>query len=408
MYAQLTITPTTARRLAITKQRLAGPLPKRPDKETIYQVIQALGCLQLDPISAVARSHLLVLWSRLGQYDRGLLDTLLWEEKRLFEYWAHCASIVLTEDYPLHLERMNAYRAGKEEAITWLQSNGTLVAEILAAIDANGPLSTQHFADSTPTTAWYSSGWTSGRTINRVFDYLWLQGDIMVARRTGTGRLWARTAQHLPPWTPREPLDPHMMVRTAAQRSLRTLGVARPNHIRQHFIRGRYPELPAILAELMAEDMIIPVAISGEGATLPGPWYVHRDDLPLLEALAAGEAWQPRTTLLSPFDNLICDRARTELLFDFTYRVEIYVPPAQRTFGYYVLPILHGDRLIGRIDPIFDRKAQQLVINTVYTEEGAPHTKTVGRAVTKAIAELAAFVGARDIVYRTALPTGWV
>ena len=118
-------------------------------------------------------------------------------------------------------------------------------------------------------------------------------------------------------------------------------------------------------------------------------------------------AWGPRTTLLSPFDNLICDRKRTKLLFDFEFTIEIYVPKEKRRWGYYVLPILHGDRLIGRIDPTMDRANGRLTVNAIYAEPGAPEGVRVGRAVAKAIAELGTFLGAQELVYNSAPPAGW-
>ena len=128
--------------------------------------------------------------------------------------------------------------------------------------------------------------------------------------------------------------------------------------------------------------------------------------MPLLDRLEADE-WQPRTTLLSPFDNLICDRERTEQLFSFRFRIEIYVPKAKREYGYYVLPILHGDRLIGRIDPKMDRKASRLDINAVYAESGAPMTVEVARSVNDSVQSLAEFLGAREITYASRVPVGW-
>ena len=129
----------------------------------------------------------------------------------------------------------------------------------------------------------------------------------------------------------------------------------------------------------------------------------------LLERLISHpDAWQPRTTLLSPFDNLICDRSRTELLFDFKFRIEIYVPKAKRQYGYYVLPILHGDRLIGRIDPKMDRKQGRLTINAVYAEPDAPQTHDVAQAIAGAIQELGCFLGAKEIDYsRENIPAAW-
>jgi len=161
-----------------------------------------------------------------------------------------------------------------------------------------------------------------------------------------------------------------------------------------------------VLAELERTKTIIPVSISNGSTTWPGQWYIHAEDLPLLERLQAGE-WQPRTTLLSPFDNLIIDRDRTELMWDFYFRIEIYVPKAKREYGYYVLPILHGDRFVGRIDPKMDRKSGTLHVNAVYAEPDAPQDKSTGQAVAQAIAELAQFLQAKKINYGDNIPSGW-
>ncbi|HEX7592627.1 MAG TPA: crosslink repair DNA glycosylase YcaQ family protein, partial [Anaerolineae bacterium] len=191
----------------------------------------------------------------------------------------------------------------------------------------------------------------------------------------------------------------------AAEQSLRALGVATPRQIERHYTRGRYPGLQNVLAELEAESRIERVQIidAKRSAAWRGDWFIHTDDVPLLDKLARD--WQPRTTLLSPFDNLICDRARTRGLFDFDYTIEIYVPAAQRKYGYYVLPILRGDRLIGRIDPTMDRANQRLTINAVYAERDAP--KSAARAIADAVEDLAAFLGAKEIVYTRRVPAAW-
>jgi len=196
------------------------------------------------------------------------------------------------------------------------------------------------------------------------------------------------------------------VVYRAAQKSLRALGVGRVKDIQQHYTRGRYPDLPTVLNDLETDGRIHPAQIVEDGQPWPGTWYLHADDLPLLDRLTKGD-FQPRTTLLSPFDNLICDRARTEQLFNFDFRIEIYVPKDKRKFGYYVLPILHGDQLIGRIDPLFDRKHQRLHINATYAEPGAPMDKPTAAAIATAIENLAAFLGAADIAYSERVPKGW-
>ncbi len=400
----LIISPTLARRLALTRQRLAGPRPAA-DASGLMEVARDLGCLQLDPISVVARSHQLVLFSRVGPYELAHLDQLLWQERRLFEYWAHCASIVLTEDYPLHSRMMRAYPSGdsayRQRAREWIAQNQKLRRYILDRLRREGPLlSRQLEEDGLHPKAWVSTGWTSGRNISRMLDYLWISGKIMVAGRDGIQKRWDLAERVLPAWTPRDRLLEREVVRRAAQKSLRALGVATPRHIQQHFTRGRYPDLTRVLADLEAEGRVKRLEIRD----LPGPWYLHADDELLMTQLPAD--WQPRITLLSPFDNLICDRARTRQLFDFDYTMEIYVPAAKRKYGYYVLPILHGDRLIGRVDPAMDRERGALKVNAVYAEPDAP--RNVGRAVAGAIEDLAAFLGAGEILYNSRrVPAMW-
>jgi uncharacterized protein YcaQ len=188
---------------------------------------------------------------------------------------------------------------------------------------------------------------------------------------------------------------------------LHALGVAPEPHIRKHYIRGCYPELSAILRQLESEVLIERVKIVNlKGCRIwPGTWYIHADDLPLLERLAAGD-WEPRTTLLSPFDNLISDRRRTEQVFDFRYRFEFYTPKHKRKYGAYVLPILHGDRFIGRIDPKMDRKKEMLLIKAIYTESDSPMTTETTKAVSYAFEELGEFLDAKEIIYDNRVPDG--
>lgn len=406
-----TITIEDARRLVLVCQRLAGPVVTS-SVDGLYELINALGCLQLDPISVVARSHLLVLMSRVGDGPsiQSHLAQLLWQERRLFEYWAHCASIVCTADYPFFWPMMAEYGAGQGAWPTrlrqWVDENDLLRRQILERLRAEGPLAASAFNSGAVARGWLSTGWTSGRDVSRMLDYLWIKGEIMVEGRNGLHKRWDLTERCLPDWAPRHQLTETELVRQATERSLRALGVARPVHISRHFIRGRYPGLTRVLGELVRSGRIEPVNITADGHNLPGPWYVHGDHLARLDELIAGD-WQPRTTLLSPFDNLICDRQRTQQLFDFDFRIEIYTPKAKRRFGYYVLPILHGDRLIGRLDPAMDRARATLTIHTIHAEASAPADRSTARAVTRAIESLATGLGARTIEYGPGAVGGW-
>jgi uncharacterized protein len=399
-----TLDPTLTRRLVLSRQRLAGPPPVGPGPEAIMEVATDLASLQLDPISVVARSHQLVLWSRLGRYDLADLEGLLWRERRLFEYWAHAAAIVCTDDYPIHSLLMRRYPSARHAQLrAWLADNQALRRSILRQLRAGGPLPTRALEDRAATD-WRSSGWTQARNVDRMLDLLWTQGRIMVAGRQGQQRVWDLAERCLPPWAPTRRPPEREVVRLSAQRSLRALGVATARDIDRSFTAGRYPGLPSVLAGLQRSGQVEQVRLTANGAERPGPWFVHADDLPLLDRLESGD-WRPRTTLLSPFDNLIINRERTERLFGFSFRMEIYVPKAARRYGYYVLPILHGDRLIGRVDPALDRATGRLVVHAIHAEPDAP--ASAGPAVATALGELAGFVGATGLDLRQPPPEVW-
>jgi len=401
------ISPLIARRLAISCQRLSGRRPPA-DSDGILELVRHLGCLQLDPTAVVAPSHRLVLWSRLGSYDHAELEKLRWETRQLFEYWAHAASIVPTEDHPIHAQTMRSYARGdsawSRRFQRWIGENAALKRHVLGQLRRSGPLPARAFEDRS-TQPWRSGGWTSGRNVERVLAYLWITGTVVVAGRQAGTRYWDLSQRWLPAWTPKDRLSQAEVVRRAAQRSLRALGVAWPIDIQRHFIRDRYAGLPAILRDFERDGTLIPVAVRDGSAGWPGNWFIHAQDLPLLDRIEAGD-WQPRTTLLSPFDNLICDRQRTRLMFDFDFSIEIYVPADRRKYGYYALPILHGDRFIGRIDAAVVRKLNDFILRSIHSEDGTANRES-GAAAAKTIADLAGYLGAKTVTPAGAVPSGW-
>jgi uncharacterized protein len=288
----------------------------------------------------------------------------------------------------------------------WMTGEAAGLREaMLARFRDEGALPARAFEDKSKGDAG-TSGWTSGRNVSRMLQNLWHAGEIGVARREGIQRVWDLAERCLPDWTPRETWTPEQITQAAAQKAIRALGVAQPNHIKIHFTRGRYPEMPAALTKLVAEGKIEPVTIVHEGASLPGTWYLHTADVPLLERIQAGD-WQPRTMLLSPFDNLICDRKRLKQMFNFDYTIEIYVPQAKRQYGYYVLPILHGDRLIGRMDVRYERARKTLVLHAVYAEGTGALSQEILVEVGEAVRGLAAWLGAKTIEVQETVPAGW-
>ncbi len=378
--ARRAVTIENARRLAVSCQHLSGPRASPVTADSIHDLVVALGCLQLDPTAIVARNHLLVLFSRLGPFDPKLVDMLLWEQRRLFEFWAHQASIVATDDRALHLAAPP--RSGVHDGTAvWMTQRARAMDLVLARLATTGEVRASDFDEHAEK---YESGWGARSEISDTLVLLWLTGKIVPAGRDGRGRRWADAGR----WfgAPVGDLPDHAdAVRTAAVRSLRALGIATMQQVRKHFIRGRYAGLDDIWATLATEGEIVPI-----DAGVRGDWYVHAADVDRLVRIEADD-FEPRTTLLSPFDNLICDRARTLALWDFDFRLEIYVPKSTR-WGYFVMPLLHGDRLCARFDVAVDRDACRLrVIGERWEAEWKGSKRPL--AVKSALAELATFVG---------------
>lgn len=394
----------TARLLAIRAQGLDAPRPATVDG--LMDTFRALRAVQLDPISAVAKSHQHVLRNRVAHASADALsrdlEQLLWRDRSLFEYWAHCASMVLTEDYPIHAGYMRQHLTHSGSSVwyermrAWIEENKRLRDRILREIKKRGPLSSVDIEDESES-AWRSSGWTNGRTVSRMLDFLWFGGQLMVSGRKGNSRVWDLAERHLPATTPRHKLAEKDMTRLAAAHALRALGIGTEAHIKLHFTRGRYPDLKNQLTALTRTGDIVAAQVK----ELPGIWYAPADLLEQVRALDARDALRALPTrTLSPFDNLICDRKRTEQLFGLDFRIEIYVPADKRKFGYYVLPVLHHGRFIGRVDPSLDRKTRVLSVPGIHIEPGAP--RDARRIIGGELDSLATWVGATRVVVGSA------
>jgi hypothetical protein len=242
------------RRLAVRNQRLDGRR-RASTANALLETVRALRCLQLDPTAVVARSHLLVLYSRHGAFDEALLDRLAYRDRALFEYWAHEASLVLSEDLPIHRYEMRSWPRGgaawPRKLTAWYGAETEFRAHILERLQAEGALRARDIDDRSAA-EWEATRWNNGRNVGRLLEIMWVRGEVGIARREGAARVWDLMGRCLPPDVPDEPLSPLEVTRRAAPLAIRALGAARSVHIRAHFTRNRYPELERALEELAA------------------------------------------------------------------------------------------------------------------------------------------------------------
>jgi uncharacterized protein len=369
-----------ARRLAVHAQLLDRKM--RPSAATILKTVQHLGYLQLDPTNVVARNQLLVLWSRLGRYRLADLDRLMWKDRAFFEYITFIAPM---SDLPLHALRMQGVRRGDSSysgrMTGWVKRNGALRRHVLGRLRKEGPLPLSAFEDRA-IDSWTTSGWNADRNVSQMLSFLIRFGDVTIGGRA-SGRRFFTLAKN---WFPSvKPLSQTAAARHATERALAATGVATFQELRRVYAFGRFVTKEA-LTRLERDGMARQVAIAG----LRGPYFT----------LSNARAAEPqRTTLLSPFDNLIIDRQRTEILFGMRYRMEIYVPKHLRVRGFFAMPILHRDRLIGSVDPKIDRAREVLEVVTFRLERDAPRDRATRRLIEDAVDDLAAFAGATEVTW---------
>jgi uncharacterized protein len=362
--SQRVLSLARARRIALAAQGFGRPRPARPPSAgQIARLIERLGVLQLDSVNVFSRSHYLPVFSRLGPYDRSRLDRIAGHgtgklDRRLVEYWAHEASLIPIETWPLLRWRMaDVDREAWGAMRRILRDQPQLVADTLALVAEQGPIRARDTgAVRPPPRPGHMWNWHEGKV---ALEALFFTGQVAAARRVNFERLYDLVDRVLPA----EILAAAAVPEADAQRQLvriaaRALGVATEPDLGDYFRLPRAAS-KARVAELVQGGELIPVSVEG--------W-------PVLAYLWP-ESRQPRQiharALLTPFDSLIWFRERTERLFGFRYRIEIYTPAAKRIHGYYVLPFLLGDTLVGRVDLKSDRQRGALLVQSAFAQEGA-------------------------------------
>ncbi|KRC92633.1 hypothetical protein ASE25_04770 [Terrabacter sp. Root85] len=352
------LTVEQARRIAVHAQLLDLPRPT-----DLVQTVERLTFLQIDPTAAIAPSADLVLWSRLGRtYDPADLTKTVEHDRTLVETVAYVRS---PTDIPAVIAEVREAEPYPFMA-TWLEANDSFRRDILATLEADGPLLSRDIPD-TSVVPWPSTGWTNNRNITKMLEALALRGEVAISGRKGRQRYFDLPERVYPPDLPRLTLEQAVDHRN--ERRLASLGIARATGTVMPG-EGNY-----------VGDAGEPAEVDG----VPGTWRVDPAYLDVADAFTG------RTALLSPFDRLIHDRVRAEQLWGFEYILEMYKPKDQRRWGYFALPILHHDRLVGKLDAQADRKAGTLVVNAVH--EDVRFTKAVRSAVDREIADLAAWLG---------------
>jgi uncharacterized protein YcaQ len=350
------LTMAQARRIAVRAQLLDARRP--PD---LLSVVQQLTLLQIDPTAAIAPSADLVAWSRLGlAYEPDHLRQALEEDRTLFERDALVRPI---GDLGLHLAGAADW-PDYERTRAWLVANDRFRRDILKLLDKSGPLSSRDIPD-TCSVPWASTGWTNNRNVTQMLECLMMRAEVAIAGRVGRERLWDLPERVYPPDVVVPSVDEAR--RAKNERRLSSLGIA----------RQKRPAMP--LEPVDVGDAGEPAVVDGT----KGEWRV--------DPAALDKDFEGRTALLSPFDRLVYDRVRAEELFGFEYTLEMYKPPAKRRWGYFALPILHNDRLVGKLDAAADRKASVLRVNAIH--EDVKFTRTMSKAVRAELEGLASWLG---------------
>ncbi len=372
------------KRLSVYKQGLH----QRPDSSSpadLKRIIKRIGLLQLDSISVVARSHYLVMLNRAGLYDPADLDNLL-DSGFLFETWAHAMCQLPSAHYPwFHPYIQQKQLKESQWQLDRLDIDMAPVIEnVLETIRQRGPLSSKDFESERRG----EGGWWNWKPTKVALEFLFDYGELMVSHRVKFQRYYDLPERVLARhnFTLDKSLADYQ--RWTIERGLRHIGIATANHAADYY---RQPKraAAAILADMLNTGEALLVAVEG----WKDPAYIHREDLPLLEQIQAGAHEPQLTAFLTPFDNLFWDRDRDEMLWDFFYRIEVYTPKAKRVYGYYVMPILHGCELVGRIDPKVDRKKKRLIFNNLHLERGVKLNGALYRGLIGAIEEFMAFHG---------------
>jgi uncharacterized protein len=364
-----TISLPALRRLVIGAQSYANR-SRRASVREVEETVRRLSCVQLDSISTVERSHRIVLASRTGAYPRGTVDRLL-ARGRLFEYWAHEACLLPSEDWPLFVPAMR--NGGRRWYGEVERTHPHLAEEIIAAIRERGPLGSRHFEGAAGGGMW---NWKPAKAM---LERLWNGGELVIAGRQGFQRLYDLPERVLPRAVLEAPVQgADQRLGALALRAVRARGALTESGIVEHWrLRGGAARIRPHVDALVADGLLERLRVEDGGQPVVVPAGIGLDP--------------PRPTaaaLLSPFDNLLWDRVFARRVLGFDHLIEVYKPAPQRRYGYYVLPLLWRDRIVGRADLKSDRKRGALIVKTFHREDGVRPSTALDDALERALDRL--------------------
>ncbi len=378
-----------------------------PTKEVIYNTIEELGCIQIDTLQMVHRSHYLTLWSRLGTYNTADLDALVYgsgdgaNDRLMFEYWLHAACIIPLKEFRYRLPLMNRHQ---KDPGTWHSrwlsepDKARLLPHVLERIQRDGGLRAsdfQHEDDKRGT-------WWDWKPAKRALEILYNRGELMIAGRVNFQRVYDLRERVLPEWVDVTPPTEQEARAYYIERGVQAFGVCTPIHAGEYTHMKRTTARPHVERSIAAgvfKEIDVEL-VDGSVTTM----MVHRYNLELLDQAAEGALTAERTTFLSPFDSLFWAKGRDEQFWNFRQRLEAYTPAPKREWGYFCLPILHRDQLVGRFDPKMERKTGVLRLKALYLEPGILPTEQLVADVAEAMHDFLEFHDARELVIERSEP----
>ncbi len=379
-----------ARRLFLGAQALLDDPARPATKATLRRVITALGFVQIDSINTVARAHHLTLHARLDGYQPRALTGLLERERFLFEHWTHDASLIPTAWYPQWKLRFARDRPRIEQHAWWQSLLGPDAAAVAARardrIAREGPLSVAAFEQKASTGGFWA--WTPEKA---ALEYLWRTGELAVHGRDGFQKVYDLSERVHPELHARAAPSPEEHLAWAATTAAARLVIFTPTELAHYWNAISLAEARLWCAGAARAGTVVPVEVTSADGSAPQAAFALADWAARLSRLPPAPE---RIRLLAPFDPVVRDRARCQRRFGFHYRFEAFTPAKKRLHGYYVLPLLEGDRLVGRIDPAFRREEGRLVVQGLWWEPGVRPTRARLRALREALDRLSTFVGA--------------